>query len=421
VSVVAIDEAVTGGALRATHFFNGRLLTGEDLDREQRVQSARLARLGTALGDGVVDGLTVAVTPGSTAARPVVTVAPGLAISRSGLALELPEETDIALARTAAQPGSEPGGLFADCQPYTASEYSTGAGVYLLAVGPASTEEGLAPVSGLHNADAPCNTAYAVEAVSFRLIRLALPLSELDDRDRLRNRVAYRMFAPDETAVLAADPFGGTIAEYGLLDVLRSTCLGGDEVPLALIGWEAGEGIVWIDTWSVRRRVTRRSGDSAWPLLTGDSRRAENQARFLQFQDEIGDLLLSHPAPEAFKAGDAFVYLPPAGFLPVGTAGAFRGFHFTDFFNGFTVRGPVHLEGARLEAVVRGSFDYAPIAVGTTEAIWLYVVREGVQASEASAAVRQFVLFASGHAPYAASAQFDLSYWNYANVALRLA
>ena len=89
-SVVAIGQAVTDGALRATHFFNGRLLTGEDLGREQSVQSARLARLGAALGTGVADGLTVSVAPESTAAKPIVTVRAGLAVARSGLALALP-------------------------------------------------------------------------------------------------------------------------------------------------------------------------------------------------------------------------------------------------------------------------------------------------------------------------------------------
>jgi hypothetical protein len=421
VSDVAIDEAVTGGALRTTHFFNGRLLTGEDLDREQHVQAARLARLGTAVGEGVVEGLTLEIGSDSTAARPVVTVAPGLALSRSGLALHLAEETDVALARSTAQPGSEPGALFADCQPYTASEYSTGAGVYLLSVGPASTEEGLAPVSGLHNADAPCNTDFAVEAVSFRLVRLALPLSELNDHPRLRNRVAYRMFAPAEVAELERDPFGATLTTYGLLDTLRPKLVTDDLVPLALIGWEAGEGITFVDHWSVRRRPVRRGLPGRFGPEAGDRPLAEGEARFLQFQEHLEDLVAETASPETAAASDAFGRLPAAGLVPVGTTAFHRDFHFVDFFAGFTVRGPAHVEAAKVPDLLRTSFAFPPIEVGTEEAIWLYVVRQNIQASQASAAVRQYVLFANGHMPYAANAQFDLSYWNFANVAIRLA
>jgi hypothetical protein len=420
-SSVAIDEAVTGGALRTTHFFNGRLLTGEDLDREQHVQAARLARLATAIGDGVVEGLTIEVAAGSTAARPLVSVSPGLAISRSGLALGLPEETDVTLARTAPRTGSEPGGLFADCQPYTASEYSTGAGVYLLAIGPAATEEGLAPVSGLHNAEAPCNTAYAVEAVTFRLVRLALPLSELDDRKHLRNRVAYRMFAPAEVAELERDPFGGPLTTYGLLDQLRGVCLYDDEVPLALIGWEAGEGITFVDHWSVRRRVVRRSIGGGFGPQASDRLLAEGEARFLQFQEHVQDLVVESSDPGHLEASEAFQFLPAAGFLPVGVTSTLQGFHFADFFDDFTVRGPVHIAAANAPYLVRSSFAYPPIQVGGEEAIWLYIVRENIQASIESSDVQQCVLFANGHTPYAANAQFDLSYWNFANVAIRLA
>ena len=51
-------------------------------------------------------------------------------------------------------------------------------------------------VSGLTNEPAPCNVALSVEAVRFRLIRLALSAAELADKEHLRNRVAYRLFAP---------------------------------------------------------------------------------------------------------------------------------------------------------------------------------------------------------------------------------
>jgi hypothetical protein len=417
VTTVALDEAVTGGALRTTHFFNGRLLTGEDLDREQRVQTTRVARLGTAVGDGVAFGLTVRPAPSSSAARPVVGVRAGLAVNRAGAALELSRDVDVVLARSGPRPGSEPGGLFADCQPYTASEYSTGAGVYLLSVAPAEAVEGLAPVSGLRNADAPCNTALAVEAVSFTLVRLALPLSELDAEKMLRNRVAYRMFAPDELVALERDPFGAPVRDHGLLDRLRGTCLSDDEVPLALIGWKAGRGIRFVDHWSVRRRVTRRDQWDRFGPQAGDRLRSEGEARFLQFQEQAADSVLDRSAASTV-ATEVFERLPAAGMLPVdGPTGT--GFDEASFFAGLTTRGPFHVEEERAQALLRRSFLHPPIDLSLPELIWLYRVRENRDPSVAGAGTdRPYVIFASGHMPYLGSAQFDLSHWDFANYAL---
>lgn len=415
-TLVALDEAVTGSALRATRFFNGRLLTGEDLDREQRVQAARLARLGTAIGDGVVQGLAVDAARGSTAARPSVTVTPGLAISRSGRALQLFEDTEVALARTGPRPGSEPGGLFADCQPYTASEYSTGAGVYLLSLRPASVEEGLAPVSGLHNAVAPCNTAFAVEAVSFRLVRLALPVAELDEADKLRNRVAYRMFAPYEVAELERDPFGATLGDYGLLDRLRRTALTDDEVPLALIGWDARAGVRWVDRWAVRRRPARPGPPGKLGPHAADRLLAEGEARFLQFQEQAADRIRAGGA-HSVSARSELERLPAAGLLRIRSATA--GFDAPTFFAGLTTRGPAFVERERVQPLLRASFAFPPIDLAAGELIWLYQVRENRDPNVAGDGTgRPYVLFASGYVPYAANAQYDLSYWDFASYAL---
>lgn len=414
-SAVGVDEAVTYGGLRTTHFFNGRLLTGEDLRREQAGTLARLTRLGRAGGHGVVEGLLVRRAGPSTADRPAVTVSAGLAVAPSGLALQLAEDTDVLLVRARPRAASEPGGLFADCEPYSGSEYSTGSGVYVLVVGPASAAEGLAPVSGLHRDEAPCHTALAVEALTFRLVRLALPLAELDDRARLRNRVAHRMFDQRTTAAVT-DPFAVPAAEPGLLEQLRRGSLGPDEVPLAVVGWEAGRGISFVDRWAVRRRVCRDDPQPALDLCVPDSLLAGGEARFLQFQEHVRDLAAAGsraPAPQT-----CFERLPPAGLLPVGSSARPSPFHFADFFRGFTVRGPAHVPGPRVPAVVHGSLALPSLSLPSSEVLWLYAVRENAQAPPG---VRPAVLFASGHVPYAANAQFDLSYWNFANFSLRFA
>ena len=228
---------VSSTALRSINFFNGRLLTGDDLRREQATELARLQRLGQGVGEGVAYGLEVEeALATSTKSHPVVTVSSGLAFSRSGTALELAAPVDVSLYREAPPDGAEPGNLFADCQPYAPGTYTAGAGVYLLTIGPDREGEGLAPVSGLGNEPAPCNVALSVEAVTFRLIRLALAHEELVDKARLRNRVAYQCFGAAALAGAVADPFGPPVETYGLLDTLRTQTLTGDEVPLAIVG-----------------------------------------------------------------------------------------------------------------------------------------------------------------------------------------
>ena len=411
---------LSGSALRSVNFFNGRLLTGNDLSTEQSTLQARQQRLGRITGEGVAYGLEVSDTAASSTAQdPIVTIAPGLALSRSGLALELPSAIDVALARGALTPGGEPGGLFADCQPFAPGTYTAGAGVYLLTFGPASQAEGLAPVSGLGNQIAPCNVADYIETVQFRLIRLALTVDDLADTQRLRNRVASLCFASDVLAQFTRDPFGMPPTTYGLIDDLREQILSDDEVPLAVIGWSIDTGIRFVDLWSVRRRLMRGSTEGDLAAFAGDRRQAEGEAMFLQFQAQLADLR-SAGTPSALRAQDAFLFLPPVGLLPLERTVSDAGFDVLAFFSDIPCRSdPVFLEGARVEHVLLDAIPFPPIDPHSGEAVRLYLVRENQRRPVGSAASRPFVLFTSGHVPYGAEARFDLALWNFANYAER--
>ena len=407
-------------ALRSVNFFNGRLLTGDDLSREQATQLARLARLGRAEGDGIAWGFRVERQPAlSTKTHPVVTVTAGLAVSRAGTAIELPADIDVALYRdaSAAPAVAEPGNLFADCQLDAPGTYTAGAGVYLLTVAPGEQAEGRAQVNGLGNADAPCNVALEAEALAFRLIRLSVAHDELVEKALLRNRIAYACFGTDALAGVVADPFGTPVTKYGLLDTLRTQTLSDDEVPLATIGWSIDDGIQFIDLWSVRRRMTRRSPEGAWASLVSDRRRAESEAMFLQFQAQINEIV-TLPSPEHVSVDDAFDRLPPIGMLPI-AGGSRPGLDLPTFFARATTRGPAFIEGARLEALVRSALAFAPIKPASDELIWLYEVHENRDSRVWTTTVGgPYVVFASGYVPYVADAQFDLSHWDYANYAL---
>jgi hypothetical protein len=418
----AIDQPfVASTALRSVNFFNGRLLTGDDLSREQATQAALRRRLGRAAGEGIAFGFEVQEQVAlSTKSLPVVTVSAGLAVTRSGIVLQLDKDLDVAIYRdaTSAPAGAEPGNLFADCQPFAPGTYTAGAGVYLLTVGPDEEPEGRAPVNGLGNEDALCNVALEAEALAFRLIRLAISHDELVAKDLLRNRVAYECFGTDALAGVVANPFGPAVTSYGLLDTLRTETLTDDEAPLALIGWSIDDGIQFVDLWSVRRRLTHRAVEGDWLSVVSDRRRAEGEAMFLQFQQQILELA-DEPNADLLVATDIFEQLPPAGLLPIQGPGG-SGFHYAEFFLGQTVRNPVYIEGSRLDELIESSFAYPPIELGSGAFTWLYVVRENAEPPQ-SGTRRQYMAFSSGFMPYEGNAQFDLSRWDYSNYSLRLA
>jgi hypothetical protein len=418
VTTQSLDQPfVATTALRSVNFFNGRLLTGEDLSREQATNEARRRRLGRATGEGVAFGFEVEEQPAlSTVSKPVVTVSAGLAVTRSGIVLQLDNEVDVALYRVAssAPAGAEAGNLFADCQPGATGTYTAGAGVYLLTVRPASEQgEGRVQTNGLGNEGAVCNVALEAEALAFRLIRLSIPLSELTEKPLLRNRVAYRCFADATLADVVANPLGPPVTKYGLLDTLRTQTLSDDEVPLAAIGWSIDDGIQFVDLWSVRRRLTRRSAEGGFVAFVSDRRRAEREARFLQFQQQIAELA-DEADFDVMAATERFEKLPPVGLLALG------GGSYLEFFADQTVRNPVFVEGGRLYELIQSSFAYPPIELGSGVFTWLYVVRENTLPAPAGTR-RQFMVFSSGLMPYEGNAQFDLSRWEYSNYSLRLA
>ena len=309
---------------------------------------------------------------------------PGVAINRYGDTINLPKETDVSLLTAKSQPCGAVVKVFAECKPPKAGTYRTGAGVYLLAIRPASGGTGLAPVSGLGNDLAGCNTRYLVEGVRFVLAELPLAEDVLNDTARLRNRAAYACFGVQQEAALAADPFGAPPAESTAIDTLRAsgdltTC----SVPLALVYWTTG-GVEFVDTWAARRRAARRTAPiGTWDAATDWRRVAQAEARLQQFQQHVRMLLDETSQPGTLNAARCFRYLPPVGLLRIGgvrTDGLVirpnaslpaTAFNFDSFFGGRVHPAPVFIEGAHLAALVRDSIAFPPIDVECEEMVRL--------------------------------------------------
>jgi hypothetical protein len=332
-----LDEPKLEDALKTPYFFNGRLLTREDLSQEQLAQSTRRSQVGRALGSGVAYGLEVEESDvASPPGQVVLNVAPGLAITPEGDTLNVSELLSLrfSLRPGSAQPESSTAADFRDCGTVVASSMITTSGTYLLAIRCVTGKEGLAAVSGLGNEAAPCNTKYRTAGVGFRAIGLgtvAKPAEPL-----FRSRLAAECFGFSDTSLLKAlyDPFGtpapleapvrpssgARAAEgYGKVDALRGVNdLLGCEVPLAVLHLNDDGSLSFLDTWPVRRSLVRPALTRRWWPFGGldERRRAEGEAAMLCFQDHLRAIKAS-PALKANRAQDFFAFLPGGGFLPV--------------------------------------------------------------------------------------------------------
>lgn len=423
---IALDTPFLKDGIRSTNFFNGRLLSAEDLGQEQTARDAGQQRLGRALGEGVAYGLEVSLSQDNSATTPLVTVQPGLAVNREGEAMELLQPVEVSLLQGAVEASGGAAvpagtGAFGACSP-PGSVYVSGTGVYLLVMAPASGREGRAVASGLGGVKSGCDAKLLVEGVRFRLLRLEVSSADLavGQEAKLRNKVAHQCLGttdPKGQAFLTW-PFTEPATGYGLVDALRPHFLTPCDVPLAVLHWRDGAGIRFVDLWAVRRRLARAGHPTPWLAGTGDRHAVEAEALFLQFQDHIEKLRLEALNPAAVRATDHFAYLPPAGVLPLGGYIGTRGFDYLKFFEGLTVRAPISIEGARLAPLLEMARAYPPLELAKKELLWLYVVRENQQAmSGVGPKPQPYLVFASGHIPYWGDPRFDVSKWNHANYA----
>jgi len=425
----SLERPILNPAFPSIKFFNGRLLTGEDLSAEQAANREGRRRLGEAMGEGIAYGLEVSLLEPKSP-NPTVTVSAGVAVNRVGQTVVLANDEDLLLVAPVEgdSTDSTPVG-FARCVPPEAGVYVAGEGIYLLTIAPAFGSAGLAPVSGLGNTEAMCNRKYILEGATFRLIQLDfkrdlnLSDAELNNPNQLRNVVAYKCFGVEDAATQSflSNPFGPQVEKYGVLDNLRPNRLTDCEVPLALVYWTAMNGITFIDMWAVRRRITKPSVSDSWNFVVGDRRRSEAEAMFMQFQAQIQEIV----SPQLINGASHFRFLPPAGILPL--SDPVHSYQYKKFFERTTdnlrffqdkvYRSPVVIEGAKVASLITQALAYPPIEFSGKDMLWLYLVRENLEPlqSPVESLAKPFLIFTSGHVPFAGEARFDVSRWDYAN------
>jgi hypothetical protein len=422
----SVYEPLFDDGLQSINFFNGRLLSAEDLKTEKKATREERRRLGIALGEGIVRGLEVrAGTGGSDNAT--VTVTAGLAIARSGDTIALSSTTDVSLLVSRQPPAGttqivQP---FDYCTPPSTDLYRSGAAVYLLAIRKAHGGKGRAPVSGLGNESASCNVRYLVEGVQFVLVRVPVD-ALLGNVATLRNRLAHACFGTSADAARTTDLLGAPVGSDIVSALRDSGGLSDCDVPLAVLYWTGG-GTQFVDMWAVRRRVAAASADPLGHILDATvARRAE--ARLLQFQAQLAAILLASTSVSTLEARTNFVLLPPVAFLPItgvrrdGSTlrpatgpSARRALDYERFFGDRMKAPPRVVEGARIGPLLKESLTCPPIDLTGDQMFWLFAVRENMQAVERGEDVAPYLVVASPHLRYQADARFDVSQWDYAN------
>jgi hypothetical protein len=406
----SLNEAILDQGIRNENFFNGRLLTAGDLTAEQTANSQHHWQLGQAAGEGVVRGLEVSLlSNGATDGVPVVSVTAGLALNRTGQAVALPMDLQLQLTRVAESAGVLRADLFDDCEREGAGPEETGDGVYILLARPVSAYQENAPKRevGSGNQVIGCGSRYITEGIEFRMERLDITgltrvssttrtaLAGLLDkaltdaeRAKLRNWLAHVCFGteqifetasgteglagfPDDPFALqeSLEPFHSIYDSYGAVDAMRDLGQVSDgDVPLALICWTR-RGFQFVDPWSVRRPLTTPLVEEPWPIIAGARREAEAAATFLQFQDQVQEILLSETGAPTMRATDRFQYLPAGGYLKVGGSA----FSSTTFFQGLGVT-TATIEAAFVRSLLHDSWYVEPMNLTATPLVTVYSV-----------------------------------------------
>lgn len=277
-------------------FFNGRLLSAEDLNREQQARDGAERRLARLIGCGVAQGLDVATGTGS-----VLHISAGLGVTPSGAVIDI---GNLHLDLSSAGRGASFSG-FGNCAAGLA-EGQPLAGLYLLTLMPVWAGQGRAAT--LLGEVGACNRRTEQPAVRARLVEVQAPPGL--GGASLRNELAVALLSPGQGLVAVAESARvGWWMRQRVAGGAAAPGLTADELPLALLQIDAKAEPLWIDTDSARRRLAPppgEAGDAMWPQSWG----IEMQALAAQFLAQLmGKDTLS---------AKSFTWLPPT--LPLNTA-----------------------------------------------------------------------------------------------------
>ncbi len=414
----ALNQPIVGDGIRTTNYFQGRVLSAEDLATDQVADRKRRAHLGLAIGPGVVTGLTVAIETAGPA--PVVSVEKGIAITAEGDTVELPSRVSLALLGEPGGGPSGPAGLFGPCSDAGPGVDLSGDGAYVLLLSPAQDYRERAPKVGLDPGDGiagSCGARYLVEGAALRLAALPLAgrsdiaadftaIAGLDDPastagpeqalrivSRFRNRLAHLCLAGAAAAEHAESLRAGAPAVFdadpSILDEMRSgeaPAIRPCDVPLAVFYLDLF-GLRFLDQWAARRLARPRIDKASLSLFP-----ETGLERLLQFADHLDDVLTGTGNIAAVRVGDYFRHLPPAGWFPAQGSGV-AGFSPSQFLSPHT-RGVVgRMSAGQAAERLDVSLRHRAVDLQSGACLLVYDLDENAAALVAGEAGRRVRLF----------------------------
>lgn len=397
-SRIDLLEPILTGGVNQPNFFNGRILTAEDLSDLQVAIRTRHDRLGKAIGTGVVQGLRTSRLADGTGIR----VDSGCGITRSGKLVVLPDARDVNVV-AAATDVDEPDVGFADCETLSTALPSN-TGIYVLAMSPASDYQGSAPMVSTTDEGVArgCGSRYLVEGVRFRVVPLNLKegvnvskdlfdeLQDLradgdgDSLSRYRNIVAHICLGTAAVLDRIQDPLSPTSPHDALERLFDTDTLDECDLPVTLFLWASG-GIRFIDDWSVRRIAGRTHGRLVEVAATNGAERLE------QFIDHLHDLLATGDVSISTKIQRFMRFVPAAGYIPA-SGGTAKGFK-TDILSNFVDEGVGEIAAGPFVELLRRSESLAPVDLDADPCLELLEIVEHEDAVDTGQATQRYVAY----------------------------
>ena len=312
--------------LSRTHYFDGRLLTAEDLERDQVYLDERLREAGKVIGEGVAAGLELSFDFYSG----ILTLTPGSGITRLGRIVQLDETLTVNVTDSA---------LISQLNGGKYRQFNRGLYAVVLNYTEVATDLAeIFPTDLVSKRGA--DYASVTEAVQLGLVPLPLPLSQQDD---LHSRASLIR----------------TLQDNELVDSL----IPGDSLPLGILAIR-DDTPLWLDS-ELLRHPTRQHNDT----------RAQREDLFRQYRQLFNDVMdyrRSATLSQNFAASEYFSLMPASGPMPKACVDAERGVQsfFPDHFNVHVA--PVRM--AEVDLLIRESLHLPPLNLNSKDVVDVMVL-----------------------------------------------